>query len=456
MVANSSKKEEKSSLSKRSGGNVLFKSKSNVKESERIARMKAAREMYSKLSKERSLKHPDVSSKPGAKKHPETIGNNDKENEPLSTENTSSPSRAFVFKPMASSMDMIRNNRIRVPNTRRASSIAGGRLLGPRPSLLPLGINVFDTNVSITDKQKVRDFVAGRLNTGTTPKKTASCSFDFDPQSEQLSARGSRSVRFRVEATITEQRESGSDEMLRADLQHESIPCQPRTDQSIPVPQSILKSKNKRPIFRKPSPPVTPISASPATNRRGSLRKRSGPVTDPHSTRFQLSFASTTSDESSSVPVVSEARATGEQQENNFSKAYTALFNMKYEQWKEVEPIMLDELIEMLEDTRQRIQNDAALMPCDSSLSLISLPDEVVPHKTQKKGFRRVTPRGNPPSTDLQANQEVMLINESAQRLGIASPARSVRSSQRLRLKDPVSSALGGDSPFYPISSPFF
>ncbi|ETN80884.1 hypothetical protein NECAME_02283, partial [Necator americanus] len=330
MVANSSKKEEKSSLSKRFGGNVLFKSKSNVKESERIARMKAAREMYSKLSKERSLKHPDVSSKPGAKKHPETIGNNDKENEPLSTENTSSPSRAFVFKPMASSMDMIRNNRIRVPNTRRASSIAGGRLVGPRPSLLPLGINVFDTNVSITDKQK--------------------------PQSEQLSARGSRSVRFRVEATITEQRESGSDEMLRADLQHESIPCQPRTDQSIPVPQSILKSKNKRPIFRKPSPPVTPISgsaASPATNRRGSLRKRSGPVTDPHSTRFQLSFASTTSDESSSVPVVSEARATGEQQENNFSKAYTALFNMKYEQWKEVEPIMLDELIEMLEDTRQ-------------------------------------------------------------------------------------------------------
>ncbi|VDM82672.1 unnamed protein product [Strongylus vulgaris] len=147
---------------------------------------------------------------------------------------------------MASSLDMIRNNRIRIPTAGRASSIAGSRSLGPRPSLLPLGINVFESNVSVTDQQKVREFLETRAHTGKTPKK-ASCSLTFNPQLQQSSSRG-RSVRFCVEATISEQRESGSDEMLEepSNVQSTSAPDQSITsNMTTPVPQSILKKKAK-------------------------------------------------------------------------------------------------------------------------------------------------------------------------------------------------------------------
>ncbi|RCN35435.1 hypothetical protein ANCCAN_18707 [Ancylostoma caninum] len=189
MVATTSKKVDRP-LSKRSGAPTLFKSKLNVKENDRVARMKAAREAYSgivlenlagfcsKLSKERAIRHSGVPSRPASRTKSVQPTENI-ENEPNNPETTSSPSHAFAFKPMKSSLDMIRNNRIRIPTSGRASSIAGARSLGPRPSLLPLGINVFESNVSVTDQQKVRDFVAARLNTGTTPKKTA-CSLSFD------------------------------------------------------------------------------------------------------------------------------------------------------------------------------------------------------------------------------------------------------------------------------------
>ncbi|RCN31639.1 hypothetical protein ANCCAN_22571, partial [Ancylostoma caninum] len=298
MVATTSKKVDRPPLSKRSGAPTLFKSKLNVKENDRVARMKAAREAYRcrvksliKLSKERAIRHSGVPSRPASR----TKSVQPTENEPNNPETTSSPSRAFAFKPMKSSLDMIRNNRIRIPTSGRASSIAGARSLGPRPSLLPLGINVFESNVSVTDQQKVRDFVAARLNTGTTPKKTA-CSLSFDPQTDSSSARGCRTVRFCVEATISEQRESGSDEILQgvSELQSELVQDQPGTSGITTVPQSILKKKAKSPLFRKPSSPKTPANdsinslAARATPLGRSIRNEKSPLPVLETVRHQV------------------------------------------------------------------------------------------------------------------------------------------------------------------------
>ncbi|KHJ84158.1 hypothetical protein OESDEN_16132 [Oesophagostomum dentatum] len=132
------------------------------------------------------------------------------------------------------------------------------------------------------------------------------------------------------------------------------------------------------------------------------------------------------------------------------------LFNMTEEEQQNVDPIILDELIELLQSIKQRKQTDAALMPSDSSLSLITLPDDIPPVKTQRAGFRRVSARTSS-SADLQANQEVMLINETVQRHEVASPYQRPSSSRVLRQRNPVSKTLGGDSPFFPIrGSPFF
>ncbi|PIO55668.1 hypothetical protein TELCIR_22944 [Teladorsagia circumcincta] len=90
----------------------------------------------------------------------------------------------------------------------------------------------------------------------------------------------------------------------------------------------------------------------------------------------------------------------------------------------------------------------AALMPEDTSSSLLSLPEDIP--KPPARGFRKVIPSSHV-STDLQANQEVMLINETAKHNASPSPTRLLRHSLRLRQKDPVSIALGGDSPFVPI-----
>lgn len=52
-----------------------------------------------------------------------------------------------------------------------------------------------------------------------------------------------------------------------------------------------------------------------------------------------------------------------------------------------------------------RIRNDSALLPADTSLSLISLPDDLHQHITHKPGFRRVVSKVEASSSDLQANQ---------------------------------------------------
>ncbi|VDM72726.1 unnamed protein product [Strongylus vulgaris] len=118
---------------------------------------------------------------------------------------------------------------------------------------------------------------------------------------------------------------------------------------------------------------------------------------------------------------------------------------MKFEEWKVVEPIMLNELIEHLQNMREKLLNDAALMPTDSSYSLISLPDDIPPSKPKKTGFRRFSSKARPSNGDLQANQEVMLINESGQQLAALAPSKSA-SLRQLRQRNPVSKTLGGDS----------
>ncbi|KAK6029246.1 hypothetical protein OSTOST_04642 [Ostertagia ostertagi] len=118
-------------------------------------------------------------------------------------------------------------------------------------------------------------------------------------------------------------------------------------------------------------------------------------------------------------------------------------------EWKSVEPIMLDELIGHLNEKKKWLEGSVALMPEDTSSSLLSLPEDIP--KPPARGFRKVIPSVKHVSADLQANQEVMLINETAKRNASPSPTRLLRHSLRLRQKDPVSSALGGDSPFIPI-----
>ncbi|VDL77120.1 unnamed protein product [Nippostrongylus brasiliensis] len=290
---------------------------------------------------------------------------------------TPSPSRAVPFKPMESSLAMIENNSLRMPNTGRASSIGGARSLAPRPSLLPLGINVFDTNVSVNDKLKVRDFVSSLRSATATPKRST---FGSDRMHEMPSAHTTRTVRFFAADTIQEQRESGGEEILQAAVPEKDNNKGVELGAGDYVPHSILKKKQKKEaVFSSPAG----VSSASSRNRR-------------------------TSNESA------------------ISQAYTCLAL-------------------------------AALLPDDdTSSSLLSLPEDLsnVP-KPNRRGFRKITPRNS--SSDLQANQEVMLINEAAKTQVTPSPSRVSRLATRLRLKDPVSSTLGGDSPFMSINaSPFF
>ncbi|KAK5971900.1 hypothetical protein GCK32_011522 [Trichostrongylus colubriformis] len=199
MTKASSKKEhrEASTHSRGARTSLTLKSKINVKENERIARMKAAREAYSKLSQARSAKQKIDS-------HVLHCKNDEKRrNKPHSSSSNTSNAAAASFKPMASSLEMIHSGGIRT-NMGRASSIAGARSIVPRPSLLPLGINIFGPNVSAIDKMKVRDFIESRLNSGTTPKKAA-------PLPSGAGSELSSRTQFRVGATIEEQRESFGD-----------------------------------------------------------------------------------------------------------------------------------------------------------------------------------------------------------------------------------------------------
>ncbi|XGW22884.1 hypothetical protein V3C99_005258 [Haemonchus contortus] len=131
--------------------------------------------------------------------------------------------------PMASSLEMIRSGGIRA-KTGRASSIASdsGSLL-PRASLLPLGIHVFDSNVSVADKMKVKEFVESLCKSKLTPKKHVPHSFGADSNFDLQSAHSLRTVRICVESTIEEQRESGGDEIVSQETVVHKNPVQMRS-----------------------------------------------------------------------------------------------------------------------------------------------------------------------------------------------------------------------------------
>ncbi|WKY02056.1 hypothetical protein Q1695_015796 [Nippostrongylus brasiliensis] len=407
----SAKKEQRNERSvpmKKSG---IVKSTTNAKESDRITRLKAARSAYSKLSQERAAKR--VRTPPRTVPVAPKLGRQRSEAPQDNPRPTPSPSRAVPFKPMESSLAMIENNSLRMPNTGRASSIGGARSLAPRPSLLPLGINVFDTNVSVNDKLKVRDFVSSLRSATATPKRST---FGSDRMHEMPSAHTTRTVRFFAADTIQEQRESGGEEILQAAVPEKDNNKGVELGAGDYVPHSILKKKQKKEaVFSSPAG----VSSASSRNRR-------------------------TSNESA------------------ISQAYTLLFNTTDADLKKTEPIMIDQMIELLNDMKSRrvcsLSSSILFLNAyiNTSFSLLSLPEDLsnVP-KPNRRGFRKITPRNS--SSDLQANQEVMLINEAAKTQVTPSPSRVSRLATRLRLKDPVSSTLGGDSPFMSINaSPFF
>lgn len=425
-----------------------------TKGEDRVARLKAAREKYSNLSKERSTKRP---------KPTEQSSSINPRREPLRPQNPPSPSRIVGFKPMASSLEMIRNNSVRIPSSGRASSFGRTKSLGPRPSLLPLGINVFDPKVSISDQMKVREFVAARLSsTGHTPKKSAPLLFAMEHHFEAPSARSSRAVRFCVDEAIQEQRESGGDEVVqRESVLHNEVKEDDPCGSGNAVPHSILKrtktslmpgtsSESTKSVLSEAPSAVLGSGRTPARTRLS--RPSDHPTPLPR--LWSASTASTASEEEpSSRPTTSGQNASG------FTQAYTILLNLKEDEWRTAEPVMFDELFELMQNWKKRRAAEAALLPADSSCSLISLPDDLPkPAVRRKLGFRKVNPGSNQSSSsDLQANQEVMLINEAAKGEPSPSPIESRRTCSRLRLRDPVSKTLGGDSPFYPIRrSPFF
>ncbi|KJH53703.1 hypothetical protein DICVIV_00132 [Dictyocaulus viviparus] len=373
MVASSSKRQVPSAIEVNKS-HLNFKPKIIVKEKERIARLKAAREAYSC---------------------------------------DPNPAQAFVFEPMSSSLDMIRNNRIKMPTTRRVSSVAGVRCMQPRLSLLPLGINVFDSKVSASDQQKVREFISSRLTTGTTPNKSALSPIASHKTAQQHSSRPSRSVRFCVETVIEEQRESGGDEVLM--------------NQEPSTSTSSISGKERYGCF----------SGEKAKKLQSYFRS-------PTSSRSNiLQLSSPKSHEKNIDSVKRKVGCVNEPQSSAFVQSYTQLSNMTEEEWESVDPIMIDDLIDCLKERKERIRGKVCLMPADSMESLRSLPGNE-PYHRKEIGFRRVS-RKRLSNTDLQANQEVMLINQYAK------GNRACRRSLRLRQKDPVSSTLGGDSPFAPI-----
>lgn len=464
MVANTSKRRLSSTtkMMKKPLAASNFKAKIIVKENDRIARMKAARETYSKLSKERIFKPGEPALKAAPKRVAHENNVEQKENVQRCHDSSYTPGPDFEFKPMQGSLDMIRDGRIRIHAIGRFSSIAGGRSLRPRPSLLPLGINVFDSNVSVNDQQKVREFISARCNTSVTPCKAAG---SFNKTAEHNSVRSLRSVRFCMEAAIEEQRESGGDDILQGEeyaVHKQEAFGYGSTSKNSSVPAFILKERNiKTLINQEPSTSIsasyernvkmsqelpTSISASDVKKTTGSYNKKASP--EPRrslfpggfkSTRFESSLDSTANDSQKS--------------KTNFVHAFTLLFNMNDEEWKEVEPIMIDQLSDLLQETRQRIRKQVTTMStmnADSSELLPPLPDRVQSSEPRKAGFCKINRRRlRNSNTELQANQEVMLINETAN--------RTSRRSSRLRQKDPVSRMLGGDSPFVPIQgSPLY
>ncbi|KAK5979581.1 hypothetical protein GCK32_010517 [Trichostrongylus colubriformis] len=156
---------------------------------------------------------------------------------------------------------------------------------------------------------------------------------------------------------------------------------------------------------------------------------------------------STLSEWDGSVAATGEMNLSSDKRVSDFVHSYIKLFNMTDEGWHSIEPIMLDELIGLLKDKKKWLDEQAALMPVDTSSSLLSLPEGI--HKPCSRGFCKVVhnPRRNG-NTDLHidhAYQEVMLINETKKH-GHTSPVTLMHYSLRSRQKDSVSFAMGEDS----------
>ncbi|KAK6059133.1 hypothetical protein COOONC_03237 [Cooperia oncophora] len=137
----------------------IMKAKISIKENDRIARMKAAREAYRYLTQDFEVL--EIAERFFSFARQKQLSDQRKDK----NEEAHGEIAQFLkarLKPMASSLEAIRNGGIRT-ETGRASYIAGARSLAPRPSLLPLGINIFESNVSFTDKMKVRNFIESCL-----------------------------------------------------------------------------------------------------------------------------------------------------------------------------------------------------------------------------------------------------------------------------------------------------
>ncbi|KAJ1348744.1 hypothetical protein KIN20_004117 [Parelaphostrongylus tenuis] len=352
---------------------------------------------------------------------------------------------------------MIRNGGFRMPATGRYSSIGGIRSSKPRPSLLPLGINVFDSKVSASDKEKVRDFLSARCNAAVTPSKMAASPLTSDNTAGPYSLRSSRSVRFRMEAAIEEQRESDGDAVLQPEstVKSEGVDFQrgnTNTFKSPFAPSSILKSRNLKAVVDQEPSTSSMLASYGIRTPADTSRKEVTPGREHYPFLAKARRALLQSPLPSDISTDADFGGNKNGCVNsrcvpNFDQCcYTHLFNMSEEDWSKVEPIMVNQLADLLQERRERINEQANIRDTDMSESLASLPDDILPCEPKKTGFRRIDRRQKQNSSvDLQANQEIVLINESARNGG------SARRLSRLRLKDPVSRIIGGDSPFAPI-----
>lgn len=459
MVANTSKRRlsRGTKIMRKPLAASNFKPKIVVKENDRITRMKAAREAYSKLSRDRSQKSAVPSARTASRHDLDKVNGEAKENQHRCNDSPSfrrnTVARDFVFKPVEESLHIIRNGGIRMTSSGRYNSLGGIRSSKPRPSLLPLGINVFDSQVSASDKEKVRDFLSARCNTVTTPKKAVGSPFTSNNTIGHYSLRSLRSVRFHMEAAIEEQRESDGDGVLQT---KNSAKCEEgfkREDafKHPSAPPSILKSWSIKALMdQEPSTSILATSGKKAPDN--TFNREGTPAQEDRLYLAKSGLAPLQSPLPSNASNVSDfGRSKTEYVKGrfvpDFAQCYAHLFNMSDEEWNEVEPIMVNELADLLEERRKRINDQVSVMNSDISESLPSLSHDILPCEPKKTGFRKIhTRQKQSSSTDLQANQEIVLINEAARNSG-GSSSRSLRS----RLKDPVSRILGGDSPFAPI-----
>uniref|UniRef100_A0A1I7XMG5 FH2 domain-containing protein n=1 Tax=Heterorhabditis bacteriophora TaxID=37862 RepID=A0A1I7XMG5_HETBA len=445
---------------------------------ERITRMREARKMYSKISQDRSKKPSPENVAPSEGKMPNSIVKNEQSILPTNMrDNNSCTMSAYKmkrdendlcgimtsagrkknsailnsvtnveFKSMKSSLDMIRNNNIRITGSGRASSIAKPKTLPVRPSLLPLGINVFEANHR--DQQKVRDFLADRDRTSTPhnskPEGEISLSDSIAPCSSRV-----RNVRFRMEEAIQEQQESSGDESLL-------------TPASTSLKPNFVHAEVTKPVLST----EYLIEDCANTPRRESVPKR-GILFGGVGSSFDLNkmCCENMKDEisiESSGDNVSNIKQQLEDTDRfnlktvSFTQCYSFLHQITRQEWRMVEPIMVDEVIELLKEVKENILKDAALQDDESATKLASPMPIMKQDKADEGkhfGFRQFIKKSRL-GDDLMANQEVMLINQRAT-INANTSGDGKRRSLRLRQKNPVATTLGGDSvcPFVPIVS---